>query len=135
MRNRVRSIWSSPTSQPLNAPARQGPADFELLRTYLAQDLIIKQASRWTDDPWRVIHHGADSLIGRLRTSSNARTSLHTETVNAVTAGDDVLVEQVSTITTDSQQHRSSVCFLFTVAGGKITGGRLYRNDAGLPTG
>lgn len=117
------------------ARTTQDPADFELLRTYLAEDLIIKQASPWTDDPWRVIHQGADSLIGRLRVPSNAVTSLRTETVNAVAAGEDVLVEQVSTITTDSQQHLSSVCFLFTVADGKITGGRLYRNDAGLPTG
>jgi hypothetical protein len=27
------------------------------------------------------------------------------------------------------------VCFLFSVTDGRITGGRLYRNDAGLPTG
>ena len=117
------------------ARATQDPRDFELLRTYLAEDLIIKQASPWTDDAWRVVHNGADSLIGRLQAPSNAGSALHTETVNAVTAGEDVLVEQVSTITTDSQRHVSSVCFLFTVADGKITRGRLYRNDAGLPIG
>lgn len=118
-----------------HARATQDPEDFELLRNCLAEDLIIKQASPWTDDPWRVVHTGADSLIGRLRAPSNAGPALHTETVNAVTAGEDVLVEQVSTITTGSHRHLSSVCFLFTVADGKITGGRLYRNDAGLPTG
>jgi ketosteroid isomerase-like protein len=35
----------------------------------------------------------------------------------------------------DAKRHVSSVCFLFTVSDGKITGGRLYRNDAGLAIG
>ena len=117
------------------ARTTQDPGDFELLRTYLAEDLIIKQASPWTDDPWRVLHNSADSVVSRLRAPSNAGAVLNTETVNAVAAGEDVLVEQVSTITTDAQRHVSSVCFLFTVSDGKITGGRLYRNDAGLPIG
>jgi ketosteroid isomerase-like protein len=117
------------------ARATQDPGDFELLRTYLAEDLIIKQAGPWTDDPWRIVLNSADALIGRLRAPANAGSVLHTETVNAVAAGADVLVEQVSTITTAAQRHVSSVCFLFSVSDGKITGGRFYRNDAGLPIG
>ena len=110
------------------------PADFELLRSYLADDVILKQASPWTHEAWRVIHEGPDAIISRLRQPSNASRALQTQTVNAVSAGDEVLVEQLSTIITDSGQYVSSTCFVFSIANGKITGGRLYRNDAGLPT-
>jgi ketosteroid isomerase-like protein len=113
----------------------QDPHDFDLLRSFLSDDLVIRQASPWADDPWQVIHRDAESLIRRLQAPSNAGAVLHTETVNAVAAGDEVLVEQVSTITTSDRAHVSSVCFLFSVTDGRITGGRLYRNDAGLPTG
>lgn len=117
------------------ARATQDPQDFELLRRFLADDVIIKQAGPWADEPWRVVHNSAEALVTRLQAPSNAGTVLSTETVNAVAAGDDVLVEQISTITKDSREYTSSVCFLFTVAGDRIIGGRLYRNDAGLPLG
>jgi ketosteroid isomerase-like protein len=113
----------------------QDPRDFDVLRSFLADDVVIRQASPWADDPWQVIHRDSESVINRLQAPSNAGTVLQTETVNAVAAGDEVLVEQVSTITTSARVHVSSVCFLFSVTDGRITGGRLYRNDAGLPTG
>jgi ketosteroid isomerase-like protein len=113
----------------------QDPRDFDVLRSFLADDVVIRQASPWADDPWQVIHRDSESVINRLQAPSNADTVLQTETVNAVAAGDEVLVEQVSTITTSARVHVSSVCFLFSVTDGRITGGRLYRNDAGLPTG
>jgi ketosteroid isomerase-like protein len=115
------------------ARASGDPADFAKLREYLAEDLVIKQASAWTDSPWRVIHEGREMLLARLQAPANAAAVLHTETVNAVAAGDEVLVEQVSRITTPAGEHVSAVCFMFTVSGGKITAGRLYRNDANLP--
>jgi ketosteroid isomerase-like protein len=113
----------------------QDPRDFDVLRSFLADDVVIRQASPWADDPWQVIHRDSESVINRLQAPSNTGTVLQTETVNAVAAGDEVLVEQVSTITTSARVHVSSVCFLFSVTDGRITGGRLYRNDAGLPTG
>jgi ketosteroid isomerase-like protein len=113
----------------------QDPRDFDVLRSFLADDVVIRQASPWADDPWQIIHRDSESVINRLQAPSNADTVLQTETVNAVAAGDEVLVEQVSTITTSARVHVSSVCFLFSVTDGRITGGRLYRNDAGLPTG
>jgi ketosteroid isomerase-like protein len=113
----------------------QDPRDFDVLRSFLADDVVIRQASPWADDPWQVIHRDSESVINRLQAPSNADTVLQTETVNAVAAGDEVLVEQVSTITASARVYVSSVCFLFSVTDGRITGGRLYRNDAGLPTG
>ena len=64
----------------------------------------------------------------------NSGAVLRTETVNAVAAGEDVLVEQVSVLRTEDGDRTSAVCFLFTVGDGKITACRTYRNDAGLPT-
>jgi ketosteroid isomerase-like protein len=113
----------------------QDPRDFDVLRSFLADDVVIRQASPWADDPWQIIHRDSESVINRLQAPSNAGTVLQTETVNAVAAGDEVLVEQVSTITASARVYVSSVCFLFSVTDGRITGGRLYRNDAGLPTG
>ena len=111
------------------------PADFAKLREYLAEDLVITQASAWTDSPWRVVHEGRETLLARLHAPTNAAALLHTKTVNAVAAGNEVLVEQISTITTSGGECVSAVCFMFSVSGGKITGGRLYRNDANLPVG
>ena len=36
--------------------------DFEALREFLAADVVIKVASPWTDEPWQVMHQGADAL-------------------------------------------------------------------------
>lgn len=52
-----------------------------------------------------------------------------------VQAGRDVLVEQLSTITLDGEDHVSTVCHIFTVEDGRIQQLRTYRNDHGLPTG
>jgi ketosteroid isomerase-like protein len=110
------------------------PADFESVRALLADDIVITLAGPWTDAPWRVAHEGADAVIARLQAPVNTGAVLRTETVNAVAAGGDVLIEQVSMLATESGDRTSAVCFLFTVHDGKITAGRAYRNDAGLPT-
>jgi ketosteroid isomerase-like protein len=116
------------------ARATGDQADFESVRAFLADDIVIKLAGPWTESPWRVAHEGADAVIARLQAPVNAGPVLRTETVNAVSAGDDVLIEQVSVITTESGERTSAVCFLFTVRDGKIVASRAYRNDAGLPT-
>ena len=109
--------------------------DFEALREFLAADLVIKAASPWTDEPWQVLHQGADALITRLQAPINKATSLTTENVTVQQAGDDVYVEQLSTIVDSDGTHASMVCHIFSVVDGVITGVRGYRNDRGLPAG
>ena len=109
--------------------------DFEAIRRFLADDLVIKTASPWTDEPWQVMHEGADALITRLQAPINKATSLTTENVTVQQAGDDVYVEQLSTIVDDDGTHISMVCHIFTVVDGVITGVRGYRNDRGIPAG
>jgi ketosteroid isomerase-like protein len=114
----------------------QRTEDLQRLRSFLADDLVIKMASPWCDAPWRVVSGSADQLIRRLADPINSGSSLTTETVNAVPAGDDdVLVEQLSTFTRDGQDFVSMVCHIFTVTDGKISSIRAYRNDSGLPAG
>ena len=113
----------------------QHPDDLARLRRYLADDITIKLASPWTGEPWRLSLSGADALLERLTAPINQGSSLRTENVNVVRAGGDVLVEQLSTVHRDGRDHVSMVCHIFTVADGRITGIRAYRNDAGLPPG
>jgi ketosteroid isomerase-like protein len=113
----------------------QSPADLDALRAFLADDLTIKMASAWTDTPWRVVSTSTDQLLARLTAPINQSSSLSTETVNAVRAGEDVMVEQLSTITRDGRDFTSMVCHIFTVEGNQITAIRAYRNDNGLPPG
>lgn len=109
--------------------------DFESLRRFLADDFIIKAASPWTDEPWQVKHSGADAWITRLQAPINNATSLTTENVTVQQAGDDVYVEQRSTIVDSTGTHVSMVCHIFTVIDGVITSVRGYRNERDLPAG
>ena len=109
--------------------------DFEALREFLSPDLVIKAASPWTDEPWQVLHRGADAFIARLQAPINRATSLTTENVTVQQAGDDVYVEQRSTIVDGDGTHVSMVCHIFTVMDGVITGVRGYRNERGIPAG
>jgi ketosteroid isomerase-like protein len=109
--------------------------DFEALRAFLAADYVIKVASPWTDEPWQVMHRGADAVITRLQAPINKATSLTTENTTVQQAGNDVYVEQLSTIVDDEGTHVSMVCHIFTVVDGVITGLRGHRNERGLPTG
>jgi ketosteroid isomerase-like protein len=117
------------------ARASGGQDDFEAIRGYLADEVEIWLASPWTNEPWRTAHTGADAVVDRLRSGANAPARLTTETVNAVAAGGDVLIEQVSTLHTGEGDKVSCVAHLFTVADNRITRIRTYRNDAGLATG
>lgn len=107
--------------------------DFNALRAFLAPDVVTKVASPWTDEPWMVMQRGADALIERLQAPINKSTSLTTENVNVQQAGDDVLVEQLSTLVDAEGTHVSMVCHIFSVSGGVITGMRAYRNERGSP--
>jgi len=109
--------------------------DFEAIRGFLAPDFIIKAASPWTDEPWQVMHRGADEWIARLQAPINRASSLTTENAIVQQAGDDVYVEQLSTIVDGNGTHVSMVCHIFTVVDGVITGVRGYRNERGIPAG
>ena len=109
--------------------------DFDALRRFLDPDFVIKVASPWTDEPWQVMHRGADAVIARLQAPINKATSLTTENITVQEAGNDVYVEQLSTIVDSDGTHVSMVCHIFTVVDGVITGLRGYRNERGIPAG
>jgi len=117
------------------ARASGGLEDFEALREFLSADFVIKAASPWTDEPWQVMHRGADGWITRLQAPINKSASLTTENVTVQQAGDDVYVEQLSTIVDNDGTHVSMVCHIFSVVDGVITGVRGYRNERGIPAG
>jgi ketosteroid isomerase-like protein len=81
--------------------------DFEALREFLAADVVTKVASPWTDKPWQVMQRGADAIVTRLQAPINKATSLTTENVTVQRAGDDVYVEQLSTIVDGDGAHVS----------------------------
>jgi ketosteroid isomerase-like protein len=107
--------------------------DFEALHRFLHPEIEILLASGWADDPWRVAHRGADSVVARLQEAINSASSLSTETVNVAAAGDDVLVEQLSVLEGPFGPRRTMIAHIFTVVDGQIVRIRSYRNDANLP--
>ena len=118
------------------ARADGGSGDWDAVRRFLASDVVFKMASPWTDEPWRVVLTGADAVIDATAgTDQQWPASLTTANVNALMRGDDVVVEQLSTLTDQTGEHVSMVCHIFSVANGVVTGVRAYRNDHGLPVG
>ena len=113
----------------------QLPEDFAAMRDFLADDLEIKVASPWTDAPWHNFYTTADQVIERMKAPINKGSSLTTENTNVVQAGQDVLVEQLSTIVRDGRTHVSMVCHIFTIEGNKVATIRTYRNEYGIPPG
>jgi len=109
--------------------------DFEAIRKFLATDFVIKAASPWTDEPWQVKNQGVDAWITRLQAPINKSASLTTENITVQQAGNDVYVEQLSTIVDGDGTHVSMVCHIFSVVDGVIAGVRGYRNERGLPAG
>jgi ketosteroid isomerase-like protein len=109
--------------------------DFQAMRKFMADDFETKVASAWTDEPWQVMQRGADAVITRLQAPINRATSLTTENITVQQAGNDVYVEQLSTIVDRDGKHVSMVCHIFTVVDGRITGIRAYRNERGIPAG
>ena len=107
--------------------------EFEALHRFLHPEIEILMASGWADDPWRVAHRGADSVVARLQEAINSASSLSTETVNMAAAGADVLVEQLSVLEGPFGPRRTMIAHIFTVTDGQIVRIRSYRNDANLP--
>ncbi|HEU5455985.1 MAG TPA: nuclear transport factor 2 family protein, partial [Nocardioides sp.] len=84
----------------------------------MADDAVTKMASPWTGEPWQVKQQGAEAMIERLQAPINAAASLTTENINVQMAGDDVLVEQLSTIVNSEGRHVTMICHIFSVADG-----------------
>jgi ketosteroid isomerase-like protein len=101
----------------------------------LADEVEIRVASPWTDAPWHNFYATANQVIERMKAPINQGSSLTTENTNVAQAGEDVLVEQLSTIVRDGRAHVSMVCHIFTVEGGKVARIRTYRNETGIPPG
>jgi ketosteroid isomerase-like protein len=101
----------------------------------LADEVEIRVASPWTDAPWHNFYTTANQVIGRMKAPINQGSSLTTENTNVAQAGEDVLVEQLSTIVRDGRPHVSMVCHIFTIEGGKVARIRTYRNETGIPPG
>jgi ketosteroid isomerase-like protein len=80
---------------------------------------------------WRG-RRGRAAVLAALQDSRNSWSRLQTKTVNAFAHGDQVLVEQVSTVVgEDGTQHVKPVAFVFLVADGQVTRISTYRNDGG----
>jgi ketosteroid isomerase-like protein len=105
------------------------------MRAFLTDEVELKVASPWTESPWHNFYTTADQVIERMKAPINRASSLTTENTNVAQAGEDVLVEQLSTIVQDGRTHVSMVCHIFTVQGGKVAGIRTYRNENGIPPG
>jgi ketosteroid isomerase-like protein len=118
-----------------HARETQLPEHFAAIREFLADDIEIRVASPWTDEPWREMYTTADQVIERLKAPINKGSVLTTVNANVTQAGKDVLVEQHSTIVRDGRSHVSMVCHIFTVEGGKVAAIRTYRNEDGIPPG
>jgi ketosteroid isomerase-like protein len=116
------------------ARASHAAADIAKVRSLLADDVVVRLAGPWGDAPWRTVYNSADDVVGRLAEPLNDAVRLTTENTNVVAAGEEVVVEQMSTITQQGRERISMVCHIFTVTGDRIVGIRTYRNDAGLPT-
>lgn len=117
------------------ARTSQLPQDFDALRGFLADDIEIKVASPWTEAPWREHFTSADQVVERLKAPINKGSSLTTENTNVAQAGEDVLVEQLSTIVQDGRTYVSMVCHIFTIEDRKVAAIRTYRNESGIPAG
>jgi hypothetical protein len=74
----------------------------------------------------------ASTCWRRCRNPPNTWSRLQTTTVNAFAAGDQVLVEQVSTVIgEDGTQQVKPVAFVFAVTDGRVARISTYRNDRG----
>jgi ketosteroid isomerase-like protein len=71
-------------------------------------------------------------VLAALQEPRNSWSRLQTNTVNAFADGDQVLVEQVSTVIgEDGTQRVKPVAFVFLVADGQVARISTYRNDGG----
>ncbi len=95
----------------------------------LADEVLWQLAGDGTGKLWHG-RRGRAAVLAVLRDSRNSWSRLQTKTVNAFAGGEQVLVEQVSTLVDkDGTQHVKPVAFVFLVADGRVAKISTYRND------
>jgi ketosteroid isomerase-like protein len=105
--------------------------DWQRVAELLTDEVLWRLAGDGTGELWRG-RRGHASVLAALRDFRNSWSRLQTKTVNAFADGDQVLVEQVSTVVDeDGAQHVKPVAFVFLVADGRVARISTYRNDSG----
>jgi len=93
--------------------------------------VVWQFAGNGSGELWRV-RRGRTEVLAALQVAQNNWSRLQTKTVNAFADGDQVLVEQESTvIDEDGIEHVKPVAFVFVVADGRVAKISTYRNDGG----
>jgi len=109
----------------------QREEDWQRLAELLAEDVVWQLAGDGTGELWRG-RRGRAEVLAALQVSQNSWLRLQTKTVNAFADGDQVLVEQESTVIgEDGTTWVKPVAFVFVVADGRVARISTYRNDGG----
>jgi ketosteroid isomerase-like protein len=105
--------------------------DWRRVSELLAEEVVWQFAGDGTGELWRG-RRGRTEVLAALQVAQNNWSRLQTKTVNAFADGDQVLVEQVSTVIgEDGIEHVKPVAFVFVVADGRVAKISTYRNDGG----
>jgi ketosteroid isomerase-like protein len=105
--------------------------DWRRVSELLAEDVVWQFAGDGTGELWRG-RRGRTEVLAALQVAQNKWSRLQTKTVNAFADGDQVLVEQESTVIgEDGIEHVKPVAFVFVVADGRVAKISTYRNDGG----
>jgi ketosteroid isomerase-like protein len=91
--------------------------------------VVWQFAGDGTGELWRA-RRGRAEVLAALQVAQNSWSRLQTKTVNAFADGDQVLVEQESTVVgEDGAKWVKPVAFVFVVADGQVAKISTYRND------
>ena len=105
--------------------------DWQRVAELLAEEVVWQVAGDGTGQLWRA-RRGRAEVLAALQMSQNSWSRLQTRTVNAFADGDQVLVEQESTVLGEDRHPRvKPVAFVFLVADGRVAQISTYRNDGG----
>jgi ketosteroid isomerase-like protein len=103
--------------------------DWRRVSQLLAEEVVWQLAGDGTGELWRA-RRGRAEVLAALQVAQNSWSRLQTKTVNAFADGDQVLVEQESTVVgEDGTQWVKPVAFVFVVADGQVAKISTYRND------
>ena len=105
--------------------------DWRRVAELLAEEVVWQLAGNGTGELWRA-RRGRAEVLAALQVAQNSWSRLQTKTVNAFADGDQVLIEQESTvIDEDGIEYVKPVAFVFVVADGRVAKISTYRNDGG----
>jgi ketosteroid isomerase-like protein len=113
------------------ARSSQHDDDWRRVSELLAEEVVWQVAGDGTGELWRA-RQGRAEVLAALQVAQNSWSRLQTKTVNAFADGDQVLVEQESTVLgEDGTQWVKLVALVFVVADGRVAKISTYRNDGG----